>query len=93
LAIIDDFPYNELAWFNLASAYQGIKLYEKCIDAYKFVVAINEKFDYAYRNMADAFIRLRKFKDAIEIASQRNICFYSLFIGIAYPHLKCNRAR
>ena len=66
LAIIEDFPYNELAWFNLASAYQGIKLYEKCIDAYKFVVAINEKFDYAYRNMADAFIRLRKFKDAIE---------------------------
>jgi tetratricopeptide (TPR) repeat protein len=66
LAIIDDFPYNELAWFNLASAYQGIKLYEKCIDAYKFVVAINEKFDYAYRNMADAYIRLRKFKEAIE---------------------------
>jgi tetratricopeptide (TPR) repeat protein len=66
LDIIDNFPYNELAWFNLASAYQGIKLYEKCIDAYKFVVAINEKFDYAYRNMADAFIRLRKFKEAIE---------------------------
>jgi len=66
LNIIDNFPYNELAWFNLASAYQGIKLYEKCIDAYKFVVAINEKFDYAYRNMADAYIRLRKFKDAIE---------------------------
>ncbi len=27
--IIDDFPYNELAWFNLAAAYQGLKLYEK----------------------------------------------------------------
>lgn len=65
LAIIDDFPYNELAWFNLASAYQGIKLYEKCIDAYQFVLAINEKFDYAYRNMADAFIRLRNYKEAI----------------------------
>lgn len=24
-AIIDQFPYNELAWFNLAAAYQGIK--------------------------------------------------------------------
>lgn len=65
--IIDDFPYNELAWFNLAAAYQGLKLYEKALDAYKYAIAINEKFDYAYRNMGDAYIRLRKYKDAIEV--------------------------
>ncbi len=64
--IIDEYPYSELAWFNLAAAYQGLKLYEKAIDAYKYAVAIDEKFDYAYRNMGDAFIRLRKYKDAIE---------------------------
>jgi tetratricopeptide (TPR) repeat protein len=64
--IIDDFPYNELAWFNLAAAYQGLKLYEKSIDAYKYALVINEKFDYAYRNIADAFIRLRKYKEAVE---------------------------
>jgi tetratricopeptide (TPR) repeat protein len=65
--IIDDFPYSELAWFNLAAAYQGIKLYEKAIDAYKYALAIDEKFDYAYRNMGDAYIRLRKYKEAIEV--------------------------
>ncbi|HEY0434781.1 MAG TPA: tetratricopeptide repeat protein, partial [Chitinophagaceae bacterium] len=64
--IIDEYPYNELAWFNLAAAYQGIKLYEKAIDAYQYAIAIDEKFDYAYRNMGDAFIRLRKFREAIE---------------------------
>lgn len=64
--IIDEFPYNELAWFNLAAAFQGLKLYEKSIDAYKYAIVINEKFDYAYRNMADAFIRIRRYKDAIE---------------------------
>ena len=64
--IIEEYPYSELAWFNLAAAYQGLKLYEKSIDAYKYAVAIDEKFDYAYRNMGDAFIRLRKYKDAIE---------------------------
>ena len=58
--IIDDFPYSELAWFNLAAAYQGLKLYEKAIDAYKYAVAIDEKFDYAFRNMGDAYIRLAK---------------------------------
>ena len=59
-------PYNELAWFNLAAAYQGLKLYEKSIDAYQYALAIDEKFDYAYRNMGDAYIRLRKYKEAIE---------------------------
>ena len=65
--IIDDFPYNELAWFNLAASYQGLKLYEKAIDAYQYAITIDEKFDYAYRNMGDAYIRLRKFKEAIEV--------------------------
>ena len=64
--IIDDHPYNELAWFNLAAAYQGLKLYEKAIDAYQYAIAIDEKFDYAYRNIGDAYIRLRKYKEAIE---------------------------
>lgn len=65
--IIDEYPYNELAWFNLGSAYQGLKLYEKSIDAYQYAVTIDEKFDYAYRNMGDAYIRLRKYKEAIEV--------------------------
>ncbi|MDP9230580.1 MAG: tetratricopeptide repeat protein, partial [Bacteroidota bacterium] len=65
--IIDEYPYNELAWFNLAAAYQGLKLYEKAIDAYHYAVTIDEKFDYAYRNMGDAYIRLRKYKEAIEV--------------------------
>ncbi len=72
LKIIDDFPYNELAWFNLAAAYQGLKLYEKAIDAYKYAITIEEKFDYAYRNMGDAYIRLRKYKEAIEALEKVN---------------------
>jgi len=65
--IIEEFPFNELAWFNLAAAYQGLKLYEKAIDAYQYAVAIDEKFDYALRNMGDAFIRLRRYKEAVEV--------------------------
>src|SRR6201994_2853887 len=64
--IIDEKPYNELAWFNLAAAFQGLKLYEKAVDADKYALAVDEKFDYAYRNMGDAYIRLRKYRDAIE---------------------------
>lgn len=64
--IIEQYPYNELAWFNLAAAYQGIKLYEKAIDAYQYATVIDEKFDYAWRNMGDAYLRLRRYKEAIE---------------------------
>lgn len=70
--IINEYPYNELAWFNLAAAYQGLKLYEKAIDAYLYAVTIDEKFDYAYRNMGDAYIRLRKYKEAIEVLEKVN---------------------
>ncbi len=65
--IIDQYPYNEIAWFNLAAAYQGLKLYKKAIDKYLYAIAINEKFDYAYRNLGDAYMRLRKYKEAIEV--------------------------
>jgi tetratricopeptide (TPR) repeat protein len=65
--IIDEHPYCELAWFNLGAGYQGLKLYEKAIDAYQYAIAIDEKFDYAYRNMGDAYIRLRQYKEAIEV--------------------------
>jgi tetratricopeptide (TPR) repeat protein len=91
--IIDEFPYNELAWFNLAASYQGLKLYEKAIDAYQFAIAIEEKFDYAYRNMGDAYIRLRKYKEAIEalervteLAKPEEVIYEA--IGHCYDKLK-----
>ena len=91
--IIDEYPYNELAWFNLAAAYQGLKLYEKAIDAYQYAIAIDEKFDYAYRNMGDAYIRLRKYKEAIEalekvkeLAKPEDVIFEA--IGHCYDRMK-----
>lgn len=91
--IIDNFPYNELAWFNLGTAFQTLKLYEKSIDAYKYALVINERFDYAYRNMADAYIRLRKYRDAIEslekvieLARPEDIIYEA--IGHCYDKLK-----
>ncbi len=91
--IIDEYPYNELAWFNLGAAYQGLKLYEKSIDAYQYAITIDEKFDYAYRNMGDAYIRLRKYKEAIEVlekvhelAKPEDVIFEA--IGHCYDRLK-----
>lgn len=67
IKLTEDDPYNALAWFNLGTAYQGLKLYEKSIDAYEFCVAIDEKFEFAYRNMADAYMRMKWYEKAIEV--------------------------
>lgn len=64
--IIEEDPYNALAWFNLGAALQGLKQYEESIDAYEYCVAIDEKFEFAYRNMADAYMRLHWYDKAIE---------------------------
>ena len=48
LNIIEEYPYNELAWFNLGAAYQGLKLYEKAIDAYQYAVVIDLTMLTAY---------------------------------------------
>jgi len=65
--LTDDDPFNALGWFNLGAAYQGLKLYEKCIDAYEYCIAIDEKFEFAYRNMADAYMRLKWYERALEV--------------------------
>jgi len=91
--IIDEHPYSQLAWFNLGTAYQGLKLYEKSIDAYLYAIAIDEKFDYAYRNLGDAYLRLRKYRDAIEalqkvleLSMPEDIIYEA--IGYCYEKLK-----
>lgn len=65
--VTDEDPYNALAWFNLGAGYQGLKLYEKAIDAYEFCVAIDDKFEFAYRNMADAYMRMKWYERALEV--------------------------
>src|SRR5674476_1042479 len=91
--IIDNHPFTELAWFNLGAAYQGVKLYEKAIDAYQYAIAIDEKFDYAYRNLGDAYLRLRKYREAIdvlqkvlELAMPEEVIYEA--IGYCYEKLK-----
>lgn len=64
--IIEEYPYSHLAWFNLGTAYQGLKLYEKAVDSYQYAIAIDEKFDYAYRNLGDAYLQMKRYRDAIE---------------------------
>lgn len=88
-AIIEKDPYLWLAWYNLGRAYTGVGLYEKALDAFEFVNAINEDYDLAYREAADVYYRIEDFEKAIqmfETAHEKSGGFedYSFRIGLCY---------
>ncbi|MBC8046749.1 MAG: tetratricopeptide repeat protein [Fimbriimonadaceae bacterium] len=91
--IIDKNPYSWIAWYNLGRAYAGMNLYEKALEAFDFSIAINEDFEYVYREAADVYFRLDNIKKAIEMfeaAQQHSPEFddYSFRIGICYERIE-----
>jgi tetratricopeptide (TPR) repeat protein len=97
--IIDENPYSFLAWFNLAHAYTGLGLYEKAIEAFEFVIAIDDKFEYAYKDCAEVYFNLKQYEKAAEyfikaslVAKPYKELYYSA--GECYEKLKnYNKAR
>jgi tetratricopeptide (TPR) repeat protein len=83
--IIDHDPYCDLAWYNLGSAYTGLGLHKKAIEAYEFVTAINDNYDLAYMGIGNAYFALENFakaKDnylmALEIGDPDEDLYYML---------------
>ncbi len=63
----DEYPYNELIWYNLSSAYRGVGKIEEAIEALEFVLAINENIDYAYQDLAEMYFSIEKYDKALDI--------------------------
>jgi tetratricopeptide (TPR) repeat protein len=64
--IVDQYPYNHLAWFNLGHAYAGLKMYDDAIEALEFAVAIDDTYDLAYEMMGDVYFDMKDFNKALE---------------------------
>lgn len=65
--LIDENPYNEFAWYNLACAYRGINEYEKAINAFEYVLAINEDADYVYQDIAELHYKNGAYQKALDV--------------------------
>lgn len=63
---IDNHPYSYLAWFNLAHAYAGLDQNEKAIEAFGFVLAINEEYEYAYKDCGEIYFKMGNYQLAAE---------------------------
>ncbi len=68
--IIDQHPYNELAWFYQGLMYQEIELYEKAINAFDYATLIKDNFSDAFVQKAECYIALEFYSHAIEPLQQ-----------------------
>ncbi|MBC8172727.1 MAG: tetratricopeptide repeat protein, partial [Chitinophagales bacterium] len=90
--IIDKNPYSWLAWYNLGRAFTGVNLYEKAMECFEYCIAIQDDFEYVYREAADVYYRIEDFKNAIEMFEQAQhhapeFDDYSYRIGLCYERM------
>jgi len=64
--ILNENPYSYLAWYNLGHAYYGQGNYEKAIEAYEYVQAINEQNDYILKDIGEVYFKIKRIDKAIE---------------------------
>jgi tetratricopeptide (TPR) repeat protein len=64
--LIDHNPYSYLAWFNLGHAYTGLGLYEKAVEAFELAIAIEDKFEFAYKDCAEVYFHLKEYQKAAD---------------------------
>ncbi|MDB5226530.1 MAG: Tetratricopeptide 2 repeat protein [Bacteroidota bacterium] len=68
--LIDQNPYNQFAWYNLACSYRGIDEYEKAIDAFEYVLAINDDADFVYQDIAELHFKKGEFKKSLAVIKE-----------------------
>jgi tetratricopeptide (TPR) repeat protein len=85
LKYLDRYPYAKAGWFNLGLAYSSLFEHEKAIDAYDFVIAIDETFSTAYFNKGNALATLERYDEALK--SYRETLAFESPEGLTYYYI------
>ncbi len=64
--LINENPYSDLAWFNLAHAYYYTRNYEDAIDAFEYAYIINPSFESAYRDCVEVCFNMKDYRKALD---------------------------
>ena len=64
--VIDENPYSHIAWFNLGHAYYCLGQFHKSAEAFEYAYIIDEAFEFAYRDCAEACIMAGDLKAALK---------------------------
>ena len=70
--LIDDDPYNYLAWYNLGLAFCYSWEYDSAIDALEYAFIIEPAFEKAYTECAELCVQQKKYSKALKIYNEAN---------------------
>lgn len=93
-SILDEQPYNHLAWYNLGLSYSYNWEYEKAIDALEYAFIINPSFEQSYIECAELCVQEGRFDKALEIYKDANNRFgpdTEHMVNIASCYLQLNK--
>lgn len=68
--MVDNEPYNYMAWFNLGNSYYRTEDYKNSIFSFEYCKLINEEFPAAYYGLANAYIQQEEYQNAINILGE-----------------------
>jgi tetratricopeptide (TPR) repeat protein len=91
--LIDENPYNHLAWYNLGLSYNFNWEYEKAIEALEYSFIIQPTFEQGYLECAELCLQEGKTQKALEIYQEAHNRFgpeTDIMVNIASCHLKLN---
>ncbi len=84
--IVENDPYNYLAWYNLGNSYACVGEYQMAIDALEYSFIINPQFEAGYMDCAGYCNELKKFDQALKIYNEALEVFgpeFDLIMSIA----------
>ena len=64
-ALIEKSPYSHLAWYNLGHALTSLGQFEKALDAFGYVAAIDEDFDGSSICSGDVLYMMERYPEAL----------------------------
>jgi tetratricopeptide (TPR) repeat protein len=82
--IVDNHPYNSLAWYNLGHSYGNVGEYEKAIDALEYAFIINPSFESAYHDCAEYCKEISQHERALDIYNEAEEVFGEEFDVLLY---------
>ncbi|MEZ5026790.1 MAG: tetratricopeptide repeat protein [Chitinophagales bacterium] len=89
--MIDEHPFNYLAWYNLACTYRGIDDYENAAEAYEFAIAINDNEDYFFQELAELHYKNNAPQKALDVL--KDMCeLFEADDEVYFLQGKCNEA-
>jgi tetratricopeptide (TPR) repeat protein len=92
--LIDENPYNHLAWYNLGLSYSFNWEYDKAMECLEYSFIINPTFEQAYIECAELCVQEGNYKKALDIYTEANNRFgpeTDLMVNVAACYLRLDK--